>query len=287
MNRVQVVTILKNTNKLVTDVPFPALTLCSSGLHMNNVEKKLIEDFENWRVEKNRSETKKDAIYKDTEEFMLTRFQIKPNKGENSAREQTISILDILDTMIAPNVDAAVAANSVRENVIACQRSTQEREEDSNCAYSCLDPKFNISDTKCFHVSTAVVNYTNAVTACQGMGAELATISTQTEEELVWNLMVNVRHWAYIGLNDIEKEDAFVWQNSSTEISYENWAPNEPNGDGDCVIKPGPSAFTWANGAWLDEPCQKTGNYACSMAAEEICDPGGALEDIMGNLPST
>ena len=79
------VTILKNTTKLVTDVPFPALTLCSSGLHMNNVEKKLIEDFENWPEQKNRSETKKEAIFKDTEEFMLTRFQIKPNKGENSA----------------------------------------------------------------------------------------------------------------------------------------------------------------------------------------------------------
>ena len=120
------VTILKNTTKLVTEVPFPALTLCSSGLHMNNVEKKLIEDFENWRVEKNRSETKKEAIYRDTEEFMLTRFQIKPRKGKNSAREQPISILDILDTMIAPNVDAAVAANSVRENVIACKQSTTD-----------------------------------------------------------------------------------------------------------------------------------------------------------------
>ena len=39
------VTVLKDTTKLVTDVPFPALTLCGSGLHMNNVEKKLIEDF--------------------------------------------------------------------------------------------------------------------------------------------------------------------------------------------------------------------------------------------------
>ena len=123
------VTILKNTTKLVTEVPFPALTVCSSGLHMNNVEKKLIKDFENWRVEKNRSETKKEEVYKDTEEFMLTRFQIKPNKGENSAREQPISILDILDTMIAPNVDAAIAENSVRENVFACQKSTEEREE--------------------------------------------------------------------------------------------------------------------------------------------------------------
>ena len=139
------VTILKNTAKLVTDVPFPALTICGSGLHMNNVEKKLIEDFENWRVEKNKSETKKEAIYEDVEEFMLTRFQIKPSneknsernsKGETSAaREKPISILDILDTMIAPDVDASLAANSVRQNAMACQKSTLSR--DDTCTYSC------------------------------------------------------------------------------------------------------------------------------------------------------
>ena len=38
----QVVTVLKDTTKLVTEVPFPSLTLCGSGLHMNNVEKKLV-----------------------------------------------------------------------------------------------------------------------------------------------------------------------------------------------------------------------------------------------------
>ena len=65
----QVVTVLKNTAKLVSDVPFPALTICGSGLHMSNVEKKLIKDFDDWRVEKNRNGTTKEAIYKDVEEF--------------------------------------------------------------------------------------------------------------------------------------------------------------------------------------------------------------------------
>ena len=175
------VTTLKNTAKLVTEIPFPALTVCSSGLHMNNVEKKLIQDFGNWRAQQNRNKTNKEAIYKDAEEFMLTRFQIKPNKGENSAREQPISILDILDTMVAPNVEASVAANGVRENAIACQQSTEKMGEDSDCAYSCLDPKFNISGTKCFHVSTAFTSYTNAVTAGRKMSAELATISSLAE----------------------------------------------------------------------------------------------------------
>ena len=75
------VTILKDTAKLVTEVPFPALTICSSGLHMSYVEKKLMKDFDDWRSKKNRNGTTKEAIYKDTEEFMEARFQLKQRPG--------------------------------------------------------------------------------------------------------------------------------------------------------------------------------------------------------------
>ena len=78
---------MKDTTKLVTEVPFPALTLCGSGLHMNNVEKRLMEDFRDWQREKMRNQTNKEAIEKDIREFMETRFQIKP-------RDQPINILD-------------------------------------------------------------------------------------------------------------------------------------------------------------------------------------------------
>ena len=82
MTTFQVVTILKNTTKLVTDVPFPALTICGSGIHMNNVEKRLIKDFNTWRIGNDRNETNEEAVKKDMEEFMHTRFQIKPSQTE-------------------------------------------------------------------------------------------------------------------------------------------------------------------------------------------------------------
>ena len=43
---------------------------------MNNVEKKLIQDFENWGAQQNRNETTKEA-----EEFMWIRFQIHTTIG--------------------------------------------------------------------------------------------------------------------------------------------------------------------------------------------------------------
>ena len=61
----QVVTILNNTTKLVEDVPFPALTLCGSGIHMSNVEKKLVQDIIEWRAEKKKDNTTKEALNED------------------------------------------------------------------------------------------------------------------------------------------------------------------------------------------------------------------------------
>ena len=46
-----------------------------------------------------------------------------------------MNILDILDTMVASNVEAAVAANGVRDNVIACadqqQKNNVQQEHDN------------------------------------------------------------------------------------------------------------------------------------------------------------
>ena len=70
---------MKNTTKLVSDVPFPALTVCGSGLHMTNVEKKLVQDFRSWRSLHKKTMVDKEAIKKDMKKFMETRFQIKPS----------------------------------------------------------------------------------------------------------------------------------------------------------------------------------------------------------------
>ena len=40
-----------------------------------------------------------------------------------------MNILDILDTMVASNVEASVAANGVRDNVIACDDKAHKNEQ--------------------------------------------------------------------------------------------------------------------------------------------------------------
>ena len=172
----QVVTILKDTTKLVKDVAFPALTICGSGVHMSHVENKLVHDFKSWRAENERKETTYNMIKKDLEEFMETRFQIKPT-------EPSVNILDILDMMIAPDVDASVAANGVRENEIACRQSTTGMNDNSGC---CSNPNFQMAPngSKCLYVSTDVAIFTSAWLSCPQMqrGAELARIKSSEDD---------------------------------------------------------------------------------------------------------
>ena len=118
------VTTLKQTAKPVTDLSFPAVTICASGLHMDNVERKVGENFAKWREENNKKDNNKEALEKDIKEYMHTVFHIK----RNVIKSASVSILDILDTMIAPNVEASVAVNAVRENVFACKKTNKQME---------------------------------------------------------------------------------------------------------------------------------------------------------------
>ena len=111
----QVVTTLKNTAKPVTEVPFPAVTICGTGNHMSHVERRIQENFALWRQKNQRNRTGS-TVSKDIEDYMSETFQIDPTSTINEEGNMPVSILDILDMMTAPDVEASVAANGVRQN---------------------------------------------------------------------------------------------------------------------------------------------------------------------------
>ena len=258
---------------------------------MGNVEKKLVQDFKNWRKERDRNLTTKDVIEKDFADFMHTRFQITPSQNAN---EEPMSILDILDMMIAPDVDASLAANSVRENVFACKSSTQNIEEHSSNTepqtQPCPDQFSNevSSDKKldkCFYVSSDKANQDNAVKACQDMGAELAKIINQDENTFVWSTLmarqgIESLEGAWIGLKATENEQKFSWQDgtvawegesdtgSGPDGGYTNWYNGEPDyegSNGNCVEVIGGYQSL---GKWSDKDCTEEKVYACSTEIE-------------------
>ena len=127
---------------------------------------------------------------KDVEDYMRETFQIDNKKGRDP-----VSILDILDTMIAPDVDASVAANGVRQNALACQEeaSTQKstslgsRKKRQDNACSC--PNFAPFGNNCFYFSSSKTNYADAELACEAKGAQLTAIKNKVEEEFILSIM--------------------------------------------------------------------------------------------------
>ena len=273
---------MKDTARPITEVPFPALTICASGLHMNDVEKKLTKDFKEWRARNQRNKTTKKAVNRDAEDFMLKRFQIDPS---NSSNEQPISILDILDMMIAPDVGASIAASSVRENAIACKKSAPKGEENecSDFTYTCTDHRFTLSGTKCFYVSEDKANYPKAFDACRALGeperASLAHISNQAEDDLVFELMkkgdIEPKEQSWVGLK--KDNGIFKWQRSRP-VNYENWIRSQPNENGDCVAK---ARLPENKGKWIRESCGVEKRYACSMLATKCDLASSAMKDMI------
>ena len=167
----QVVTTLKNT-------------ICGTGNHMSNVEKKIQKNFVHWLTENGKNKTGSAKLkVKDIEEYMREIFQIHNKEGSD-----LVGILDIFDTMIAPDIDASLATNGVWQNVLACHEEVSPRnstnqvgrkKREDNCAVTCSNTKFTPMETNCFYTSSTEAGYTGAVAECLAEEAQLATITSQ------------------------------------------------------------------------------------------------------------
>ena len=129
-----------------------------------------------------------EAMKEDMKEYMQKTFQIKLEEASMSGTKP-VNILEILDTMIVPNVEASVAANGVRENALACKdindqtEDTQGRKRRSACTCSCKNATYKLSGNNCFGGSDHSLNFTEAVDACSALGAQLSTNSTIDSSE--------------------------------------------------------------------------------------------------------
>ena len=119
----QVITALKNVDKQVVGMDFPAVTVCGNGIHKGLVERALESNYIKWVENKQGNED--DLV----ERYMQETFQIQDN---------SINILDLIDTMVAPS-DEATEANFVRQNQEACnhlkEKKRRKRATGMLCSY--------------------------------------------------------------------------------------------------------------------------------------------------------
>lgn len=115
-----VITTLKNKARPITDLGFPALTICAAGPHMGLIERALYRNFEKW-MEEHRSSLENTSTNKEFFNYMREEFQIK-ERGE--------SIMDLLSTLIAPSSESS-ASSGLMKNQLACANGQERRKRNA------------------------------------------------------------------------------------------------------------------------------------------------------------
>ncbi|CAH1265253.1 COLEC11 [Branchiostoma lanceolatum] len=142
-------------------------------------------------------------------------------------------------------------------------------------------------ESRCFRVVDVAVAHEDARDHCANHDSSVAVPKDQATNDF----LVRLRNSAdsglsvWIGLNDIEEEGTFVWEDGEDLGSFSDWSPGEPNngpasGPADCVrIKGGTGTNLW-------------GDYPCTTQYGVICEKGsessgytnlGCWRDNVGN----
>ena len=112
------------------------------------------------------------------------------------------------------------------------------------------------------HFGHRDLNWEDARKQCHQHGGDLLSVADNAEMDFVKSISFdNVTYW--IGLNDLDSEDVFVWSDGTPFNSslYNNWIVGEPNDDKnneDCV--------ELKEKAWNDFVCEEKLSYICERA---------------------
>ena len=112
-----VITSLKDIDKSVAGMDFPAVTICPNGLHFNFAEAALIKEYNIWRLNKTQS------ILNENDELSLIRQYLSEKFQFND--DTKINIIEILDALTALD-DQSLSANIIRKTSFAYSKQTDK-----------------------------------------------------------------------------------------------------------------------------------------------------------------
>jgi len=124
------------------------------------------------------------------------------------------------------------------------------------------DKYYRNVENRCWFMSPTLATWSDAQAACAKDGAILATIFDSTVEQYLYSQAGTVQFW--IGLNDIQDNQTFVWDqgNGNTALplnstNFLNWGSNQPNlGAGQCVLDS-------STDKWVVGDCNTLRPFAC------------------------
>ena len=113
----------------------------------------------------------------------------------------------------------------------------------------------------CYFLSNLTLSWNDAAEDCISRGSYLAEIQSEEENDYLRPLVAGTYYW--IGGNDIETENVWVWKNSGMRFTYNNWHSGDPDGGSqqNCL------AF-FVDEKWIDDRCGGALNYICEMKCQ-------------------
>ncbi|XP_071138848.1 pulmonary surfactant-associated protein A-like [Mytilus edulis] len=86
----------------------------------------------------------------------------------------------------------------------------------------------------CYRIFRGERNIGTAKSYCNSVGGQLSAINSPEKQDFLEHVMVGRPHDPV--LIDGEKQPDDTWrQEDGSLLTYSNWYPNEPNGDGNCI----------------------------------------------------
>jgi len=130
----------------------------------------------------------------------------------------------------------------------------------STSSPSACESGFTQSGGKCYKYFPGPVNYLGALLGCCSMGAVLASVNSQADQDIVFSLAGSTGAW--LGLSDFLDEGKFSWTDGS-DVSFTNWRPGQPNNNNinqHCL-------WLRTDSFWDDVTCKRQEAYVCQKTA--------------------
>ena len=98
-----------------------------------------------------------------------------------------------------------------------------------------------LSSPHCFQILHKRANQTEARDVCKDVGGRLLEVKGQEKQEAIEKVVKETLknwegRWFWIGLtrSDVGAGE-FLWEHSQSQLTFTNWAPNQPRRNDDCT----------------------------------------------------
>lgn len=129
--------------------------------------------------------------------------------------------------------EQVVVTSVVTQEVVVTSIVTSKEIDINTTTVIDLDTITNVDDftQHTYKIFNNCNTWEQAEEYCESLGGHLATISSQEENDYLYQLMLSSGlKSVYFGLSDNQNEGIFTWVNGE-QILYSNWHQGEPNGE--------------------------------------------------------